>query len=287
MTNDFEKILDACIERLNHGETIEACLKDYPEFATSLEPLLSTVSRTKDALGFNPSMDAKRIARQRFYNALEKRNRPSFLERLRVHRLAWATLASIILVVIVSYVALRATIFPVIAPPLTIPEPSVNGNFVFLVSDEVNAISDFTSIDVTIEKVGLFKNSGDRQWVEFVPEIKQFDLALLPGSKTQELWRGDVPEGDYSKVVIYVSSVQGTLKSNSTTVEIKVPSNKLQISKAFQVSIGTITSFTYDLTVINAGNAKNAKYILKPQISESGAQQLDQKPGQSNNKGKN
>jgi hypothetical protein len=282
MASDFEQILDACIERLNHGETVKACLTDYPEFASQLEPLLNTMSRTKDVLAFNPSSDAKRIARQRFYAVLEKRSRPSLMERLRVHRMAWAALASVILILVFSYVALRATVFPVISPPLTVSGPSANGNFFFLVSDEVNAISDFTNLNVAIEKVGLFKNSGDRQWIEFVPEVKQFDLALLPGSETQELWRGDVPEGDYSKVVIYVGSVQGTLKSNGATIDIKLPSNKLQLSKTFQVSAGIVTSFTYDLTVVNAGNARKVKYILKPQIGESGTQQqLEQTPIQS------
>jgi hypothetical protein len=286
MASDFEQILDACIERLNHGETVKVCLIDYPEFASQLEPLLNTMTCTKEVLAFNPSADTKRIARQRFYKALEKRSRPSFVERLRVHRMAWAALASVILILIISYVALRATIFPVISPPLTVSGPSANGNFVFLVSDEVNAISDFTSIDVTIEKVGLFKSSSDRQWIEFVPEVKQFDLTLLPGSETQVLWRGDVPEGDYSKVVIYVGSVQSTLKSNGATIDIKLPSNKLQISSTFQVSASVVTSFTYDLTVVKAGNARNVKYILKPQIGESGTQQqLEQTPIQSDGKG--
>jgi len=35
-----------------------------------------------------------------------------------------------------------------------------------------------------------------------------------------------------------------------------------------------VTRFTYDLTVVNTGNAKEGgKYLLKPQINESGATQ--------------
>jgi hypothetical protein len=129
-------------------------------------------------------------------------------------------------------------------------------------------------MNVTIDKVGLLKSGDDQHWVEFVPEVKEFDLTLLPRGKTQELWRGNVPEGEYTKVVIYVTGVEGILKSTGETVTVKLPSNKLQMSKAFSVSADNVTSFTYDLTVVKAGNAQGgSKYLLKPQIGESGASQ--------------
>jgi len=37
-------------------------------------------------------------------------------------------------------------------------------NFVFLVSDEVNAIADFSSLNVTIEKVRLFNADNSSEW---------------------------------------------------------------------------------------------------------------------------
>ncbi len=73
---------------------------------------------------------------------------------------------------------------------------------------------------------------------------------------------------------MYVSQVHGTLKATGQTIEIKLPSNKLQMSKPFQVSAGNVTSFTYDLTVVKTGNARNGgKYLLKPQVADSGATQ--------------
>jgi hypothetical protein len=40
MKHDFDSILDFCIERIAAGESLDACLADYPEHATELEALL-------------------------------------------------------------------------------------------------------------------------------------------------------------------------------------------------------------------------------------------------------
>ena len=274
---DFDTILDECIDRINHGEKIEACLADYPQYASQLEPLLKSMTLTKAAYSFVPSIDAKRTARQRFYAALEKQGQPSLWQKILARRLAWATVtaAAVAVVSIISFFVLRTTGFTEQIPSITVSAPSAEGNFVFLVSDEVNAIGDFATLNVSIEKVELLQSGGPERWVEFIPEVKEFDLTLLPGAKTQELWRGNIPEGEYNRVVIHVSRVRGTLKATEQTIEIKLPSNKLQMSKPFQISSGHVTSFTYDLTVVKTGSSRNGgKYLLKPQVADSGASQV-------------
>jgi hypothetical protein len=186
---------------------------------------------------------------------------------------------------IVGYFGLRTTILPAEPPTEVISASSPEGNFVFLVSDEVNAIAEFNNVMVTVDKVSLLKRDASAKWLEFVPEVKIFDLALLPGETTQELWRGDIPEGTYSRVVIYVKEVTGTLKATGETIPIKLPSNKLQLSLPFQVTADNITSFTYDLTVMSTGQGQgNSKYHLKPQINESGSTQKPASPGQDKSK---
>lgn len=274
LSKDFDRILDECIDRINHGEKIEACLADYPTHASLLEPFLKAMTQTKATYSFAPSMDAKRIARQRFYAALEKQRQPPLWQKVLARRFAGATIAAVVVISIVSFFVLRMTVFTEQIPSMTVSAPSTEGNFVFLVSDEVNAIGDFTDLKVSIEKVRLLQSGGSERWVEFATEVKEFDLTLLPGDKTQELWRGNIPEGEYTKVVMHVTQVRGTLKATGQTIEIKLPSNKLQISKSFRVSAGNVTSFTYDLTVVKAGNARNGgKYLLKPQVADSGASQ--------------
>jgi hypothetical protein len=59
---------------------------------------------------------------------------------------------------------------------------------------------------------------------------------------------------------------------------VKLPSGKLQISKAFEVASDSVTSFVYDLTVVAAGSPQSGiKYILKPQVGQSGADQKFEK----------
>jgi hypothetical protein len=274
MEKDFNRILDECIDRANRGESLQDILKDYPEYTGELEPLLITMVETKSAYSYTPSDDAKRAGRQRLYAVLDQRQQPSFWQRILAQRTVWATVATVLVIAIAGYFGLRPVIAPVAIPTETISASNPEGNFAFLVSDEVNAIADFNNLYVTIDKVSLLKDDQQDKWMEFVPDIRTFDLALLPGEVTQELWQGDIPEGKYSQVVIYVSQVTGTLKSTGETLEVKLPSNKLQLSSPFNISTGNITSFTYDITVINTGKAKEGqKYLLKPQASESGASQ--------------
>lgn len=74
MAKDFDGILDECIDRVNRGEALEACLAKYPEHAKQLEPLLRAMSQTKVAYSFSPAMDVKRVARQRFFTALDRQS---------------------------------------------------------------------------------------------------------------------------------------------------------------------------------------------------------------------
>lgn len=287
MANNFDRIIDECIDRINRGESLEDCLTDYPEHVKQLEPLLRAVCQTKEAYSFVPSAGAKSAARQRFNATLEA------LERRREARqpilpwlLGWSrvgvTVAAVLVIALIGYFGLRPVLFPGETMPepgpssvVLSPEPNPTGNFVFLISDDVNAIGNFQSVNVTISKIGLQLGGESGQLVEFDPEVESVDLTLLPGDKAQQIWRGDVPEGRYTKVFIHVSNVSGVLKETDEPagepVNVKMPGGKLQISKSFDITGSSVTSFVYDVTVVEAG--KSGKYILKPQVDQSGADQ--------------
>jgi len=270
MMNEFDRILDECIDRINRGEDLGTCLGDYPEYAQQLRPLLQAVLETKVAYSLEPSVNAKRTSRQRFNAALQKveqrrwEKQPLFT-RVFARPIAWATVAVVLLVALIGYFGLRPMFFPT-GPS---PQPSPEGNFAFLISDDVNAISDFQNLNISISKIGLQAEGEDGQWIEINPEVEVVDLTLLQGDKAQEIWRGDVPEGQYTKVFIYVSNVSGTLEATGKSISLKLPSNKLQMSKSFSVTSGSVVNFVYDVTVIEAG--KRGQYIIKPQVGESGA----------------
>jgi predicted secreted protein len=147
-------------------------------------------------------------------------------------------------------------------------------NFRLLVSDEINAIGHFEHLYVTVTSIGVQQGGESGGWTQFSPEIDEVDLTELIGDNAVEIWSGNLTPGTYNKVFIYVSEVNGVLVGENKTVEVKLPSSKLQISKPFTVTEDSVTSFVYDLTVVAAGNEKSGiKYILKPQIAQSGAEQ--------------
>jgi hypothetical protein len=101
MTKDFDKILDTCIDRINQGDSLEACLADYPAHAEKLEHLLRTMCKTQEVYSFVPSADAKKEARQQFNATLER------LEQRRQKKTplftwprVWATAAAMLLLII-------------------------------------------------------------------------------------------------------------------------------------------------------------------------------------------
>jgi hypothetical protein len=266
MTEDFGRILDECIDRINRGDNIAACLSDYPAYSEELEPMLRSMRDVQKTYAFAPSADTKRAARQKFHAALGKRRqRTPFWSFFRaIPRAAvWATVA-----VLVLAMAAVLVIEPVLNPQTLVPSP--DGNFAFLISDEPNDIGDFESLNVTISRVGL-QAAGSLNRLEFAPETETVDLTQLQGEQSQEIWRGNVTPGQYSQVYIYVSEVTGKLESTGQIVDVKLPSSKLHISMPFEVTSDAVTSFTFDITVVATGN--NGKYILKPQIGESGARQ--------------
>ena len=146
-------------------------------------------------------------------------------------------------------------------------------NFRFLISDDANAIDDFTSVNVTISKIGVQRGDESGNWLEFTPDITEVDLKPLVGENALEIWSGNLTPGEYSKVFIYVSEINGILTPalGGEKANVKLPSNKLQISKPFVISENTTTSFVYDVTVVKA--SQSGQYILKPQIAQSGADQ--------------
>jgi len=98
----FNDILDECLERLLvKGETVEQCLRSYPEQADELEPLLQTALATRQAAAIQPRPDFRARARYQFGLALqeieEKRRRPFFAWQPR-----WATVMAIVLVLLIA-----------------------------------------------------------------------------------------------------------------------------------------------------------------------------------------
>lgn len=98
---EFDNIFDECFERILDGETLEQCLKRYPEQAAELKPLLETVLAVKEASAVEPRPEFKARARYQFRSALQEKaapqRRPFFGWLPR-----WATALVIVLIVLLA-----------------------------------------------------------------------------------------------------------------------------------------------------------------------------------------
>lgn len=141
----------------------------------------------------------------------------------------------------------------------------------FYLSDEENDIGDFDSLEVTITKIGVHRSGngsgGGGEWIERKLNGTTADLTELQGANATLLDSFDVPSGEYDKVFVYVSAVNGTLTDGSSA-NVKLPSGKLQLTKPFTLSANSSVEFVFDITVVKAGNS--GKYILKPVVGQSG-----------------
>lgn len=151
-------------------------------------------------------------------------------------------------------------------------EQNAEPNFRLLVSDEPNDIGDFEELWVTISGIGFVQ--GDEECVieEVIEPPIEVNLVELQGEDAVMPWEGYIPEGDYTKIFLYVdTTVTGVLVEGGEEIEIKLPSNKLQLKLPFTVGDepeGEAAEFVFDITVHSAGNS--GQYILKPQLTESG-----------------
>ena len=281
MADNFDQTLDRCLDRIRSGEDIESILADYPGDTIRLRPLLRTTVETVQAYSYSPAAGAKRDARERFTAALTelretRRQKQPWFKRAFVRPATWAAVATLVVAIVVAFVGVRPALSPLFSPGSQVlpiaPVTSAGGNFAFLISDEVNAVADFESVIVGIDRIGL-QRQDDGKWIEFKPEIAEVDLTQVPGDAVQEVWRGEIPSGEFRQVFVYVDNVTGVLKATGRTTEIKLPASNLHLSLPFAVTDDSVTSFTYDMTVFGTGNERNQKYMLKPQIGESGARQ--------------
>jgi len=292
MSRDLDALLDKCIDRINEGESLEECLASYPEYAGELEPRLRAICEIRDTCSVIPRPLAKSITRQRLDAALvslDKGGRK--IQRVRTPfwgwPMIWTTVAIALVLALIGF-GLNWILTPGVAPltpgaapptPAVVPV-ATQDNFHLLLSDEENAIGDFESLNVTITSIGMHRGDEGGSWevIELEPSVV-VDLTHLQGLNAQEIWRGNLPEGQYTQVFIYIENVIGVLKTdNGDPAKVFLPSGKLQISKPFSITTDEpAVNFVYDVTVVKAG--QSGKYVLKPQIVQSGANQPYHKVG--------
>jgi hypothetical protein len=139
------------------------------------------------------------------------------------------------------------------------------GQMNFYVSDQQNAIDDFRHLNVTISGVSLRGPAANG--TNYTVDNRSVDLTELQGDNATLLQTFDVPAGNYTKVFISVSEINGTLTDGSSA-DVKLPSERLQLNENFEVAPDSEVDFVYDITVVKRGNS--GSYNIQPVASESG-----------------
>lgn len=144
------------------------------------------------------------------------------------------------------------------------PAGQATGNFDLLVSDLPADIGDFDYLRVTFSKARVFAEG--EHWYERDISGKTADLTQLVGEKALPILETELDAGTYTKVELHVASVNASV--NGSQANVKVPSNKLQITKGFTIVADEETRFVFDINVVKKGHT--SEYNLLPVISESG-----------------
>ncbi len=176
-----------------------------------------------------------------------------------------------------------------------------SGRFRLLVSDAPADIDDFEELVVTLDGARLFHadeetesnettdeeieaNETDDEEMETnetdddaaadtqagftIVEIDgaTVDLTQVIGADAVSVFDGDLAEGRYAKLELNVAAAEGIVDGES--VAVKVPSERLQITKPFTVRPDETVDFVFDITVVKRGQTNG--YVLQPVVSESG-----------------
>lgn len=106
MADKLEKALASCLERVEHGESLESCLARYPEMASDLGPLLRTAILVRQTSRATPRQEFRAAGRRRLMvsaRAAPARARPWWRVNLNVLGWRWAAVTASLLVVLLGW----------------------------------------------------------------------------------------------------------------------------------------------------------------------------------------
>lgn len=178
-----------------------------------------------------------------------------------------------------TYIFLAAVLVIAAAAGCTSPTDTGDGtgSFQLLVSDQPSEIENFDSLVVTFDRARVFGpvnatdgdegdgNETDDGFQTFDISGESVDLTQVTGTRATQILNTTLEEGRYTKVELYTSDTDATV--DGETVDVMVPSEKLMITKNFNVNSNATTRFVFDIQVVRKGTGG---YNLLPVISESG-----------------
>jgi hypothetical protein len=274
MADNFDRILDECVDRINGGQSLEDCLADYPEYVKQLEPLLRAILQTQGAYSFVPSASAKREARQRFNTALERleqrhREKQPLWTKLLAQPRVWATVAAAVLILVAGFFTLRPWLYPIVEAKTGIIEVRVtDAPPEYGITEIWVTVLDSEEEGVAVHKAG---DDGDGVWMTIpITGDNPFELLSLQKADLDALLATEeVTAGKYTQIRMTIDIVQVKIGDGDLQPAV-LPSGKLKFVHPFEVFDGETTiillDFDADKSVTVTGGGK---VIIKPVVKLS------------------
>jgi len=134
--------------------------------------------------------------------------------------------------------------------------------------DDGTGVIDWYTTTVTIGDIDDDDDNSTAGWYTIVEESQTFDLMALQGV-TDVLGEEELTAGKYTQIRLTVEKAEITI-NNSGEIELhdlKIPSNKVKLIKAFWIYEGEETVLTLDFDVYESVHkAGKDKYIMRPTI---------------------
>lgn len=240
MSTGFDKILDECIDRINSGQSLEDCLRLFPEFARELEPSLKAMHELHAQSDFVPSQAARTKGKERLSQAMaeleqkRQRPRPSLLRRLLIQPRVWAPVAAALVLALIGF-----GLWTMFAPATT--PVAYAGTLEIRVTDA--PAYDVSAINVTVSDIEVHKGGGEAGWTSVIKEDRSFDLLELRGVE-RVLGSNEVDAGKYTQIRMDVKYVTVTIDGEPRSA--MLPSGKLKLPGSFEVERDKTTVLTLD-----------------------------------------
>jgi hypothetical protein len=183
MSDNFEVVLNICLDRIAKGDSIKQCLSEYPQFAAQLDPLLKTALSIQRVSAIKPRSEFKAEAKYRILMKLEKRkknvvNKEPFFRRMP----RWATVLIVALIIILvgssGTVAASANSLPGDKLyPVKIASERVQTAFVF--SDENRVKVEVKLVERRVDELTGLIEIGDSHRIELAMNRFRINMARI------------------------------------------------------------------------------------------------------------
>jgi hypothetical protein len=179
----FNDILSECLDRILKGGTVEQCLRDYPEQAAELEPLLRTALHAKIASNVQPRAEFRARARYEFQSALrdiemKKSRQNPFLSWIWQRQPGWSlAVIAVVVMVLSGGGVVAASSFSMPDDPLySVKLASEKVQLAVTPSDLGKAELNNKFADRRTEEIVYMASKGDSQEVQITAQLLNTNL---------------------------------------------------------------------------------------------------------------